>query len=501
MKKAKTSIGRKLLGSFVTMALVFGMLPGMLTTADVEEDASTDGVVSVDVTPSSNVTASAPATIEGITLSVPRGQSEGIQMPNMAYNGKRFQVARNNTSSFNFSINDRAGFANGQIVKIEIAVSSVTGISSHGGTEGWDGDLAAGTFTWAGDAAKSVDLTFTGNNSYTHRVAFTAITVYVEVPVTSVAITGVPAGPVVVGQTVELGVQVQPSNTTYSSFDIECSDNASFELIVDEGVATLYVTIEAEGIVSISASLGGVADENYIFAYQPVDSVGIAPESLELTTEDDPATVIVYTEPETDVYDVEWSIGDESVATIDVAEDALSAVVTPIGVGETTITAVFYSVEYEDGLELTCAVSVTEPEPEPGPEPAPEEPALTPEQIQRMAVEHFVERLYVEALALGRQFDKNGRDAWADILMAGGSASAVARGFFGSQEFLNRNLTNEEFVTILYKVFYDSVPETGSYTNYVDALYNGMMTRSEVIDNFVSSYEWASFCARYAVNV
>ncbi|MBO6192622.1 MAG: DUF4214 domain-containing protein [Clostridiales bacterium] len=501
MKKAKTSIGRKLLGSFVTMALVFGMLPGMLTTADVEEAPSTDGVVQVNVTPSSNVTASAPATIGGITLSVPSGQSEGISMPDGLYNGKRFQVALGNTSKFNFSINEEAGFASGRIVKIEIAVSSVTGISSHGGTEGWDEDLAAGTFTWAGDAAQSVELSFTGNLNIfaAHRVAFTAITVYVEVPVTSVAITGVPAGPVAVGQTVELGIQVEPSNTTYSSFDIECSDNASFELIVDEGVATIKVTIEAEGSVSISASLGGVSGEGYILAYQPVDSVGIAPESLELTTEDDPATVIVYTAPETDVYDVEWSIGNESVATIDVAEDALSAVVTPVGVGETTITAVFYSVEYEDGLELTCAVSVTEPEPEPGPEPAPEEPALTPEQIQRMAVEHFVERLYVEAL--GRQFDKNGRDAWADILMAGGSASAVARGFFGSQEFLNRNLTNEEFVTILYKVFYDSVPETGSYTNYVDALYNGMMTRSEVIDSFASSYEWASFCARYAVNV
>ena len=127
------------------------------------------------------------------------------------------------------------------------------------------------------------------------------------------------------------------------------------------------------------------------------------------------------------------------------------------------------------------------PDPEPVTPSDTPAPVITPEQIQRMAVEHFVERLYVEAL--GRQFDKNGRDAWADILMAGGSASAVARG------------TNEEFVTILYKVFYDSVPQTGSYTNWVDALYNDTMTRSELIDNFISSYEWASFCARYGVNV
>ena len=139
------------------------------------------------------------------------------------------------------------------------------------------------------------------------------------------------------------------------------------------------------------------------------------------------------------------------------------------------------------------------PDPEPVTPSDTPAPVITPEQIQRMAVEHFVERLYFEAL--GRQFDKNGRDAWADILMAGGSASAVARGFFGSREFLNRDLTNEEFVTILYKVFYDSVPQTGSYTNWVDALYNDTMTRSELIDNFISSYEWASFCARYGVNV
>ena len=140
------------------------------------------------------------------------------------------------------------------------------------------------------------------------------------------------------------------------------------------------------------------------------------------------------------------------------------------------------------------------PDPEPVTPSDTPAPVITPEQAREMTIRHFVERIYL--IALNRSYDVTGRDNWVDqITDNNASGSDIARGFFGSPEFLNRDLTNEEFVTILYKVFYDSVPQTGSYTNWVDALYNGTMTRSELIDNFISSSEWASFCARYGVNV
>ena len=296
---------------------------------------------------------------------------------------------------------------------------------------------------------------------------------------------------------------------------------------LDDDLAPFSIVIDPEDGVSVITSTGqkrggrmdGVTSiEVYGYA-NTVDVTGVElnHDSLSLEVGETYDLVAEITPDDATDTTVTWSSDDEQVATVD-----NDGVVTAVAAGTTTITvtATNGTDVTSDDKTATCTVTVTDsdtPTPDPDPDtptpdpdpvtPDPEPvtpsdtpaPVITPEQIQRLAVEHFVDRLYVECL--GRTYDKTGRDAWADVLMAGGSASAVARGFFGSPEFLNRDLTNEEFVTILYKVFYDSVPQTGSYTNWVDALYNDTMTRSELIDSFISSYEWASFCARYGVNV
>jgi hypothetical protein len=60
-----------------------------------------------------------------------------------------------------------------------------------------------------------------------------------------------------------------------------------------------------------------------------------------------------------------------------------------------------------------------------------------------------------EEMVDGRTYDVTGRDYWTSQIMAGGSATAVVKGFIGSQEFIGKNVGNEDFVKILYKVFFN----------------------------------------------
>lgn len=124
--------------------------------------------------------------------------------------------------------------------------------------------------------------------------------------------------------------------------------------------------------------------------------------------------------------------------------------------------------------------------------------ALTPEQQREMTVTNFVERLY--NTALNREYDVEGRDYWLNkLLNEGGSGSAIAAGFFGSQEFIARDLNDEEFVEVLYRVFLDRTPEEAGLENWTDALANGA-SRDQVINGFANSTEWTNTCARFLVN-
>lgn len=125
-------------------------------------------------------------------------------------------------------------------------------------------------------------------------------------------------------------------------------------------------------------------------------------------------------------------------------------------------------------------------------------PVVSAEQSRVMTVSNFVERLYLTAL--NRSYDVTGRDYWVDqITNKDASGSAIARGFFNSQEFIARELDNEEFVNILYRVFFDREPDTQGFANWINALENGA-TRSEVINGFTGSTEWTSMCARFGIN-
>lgn len=128
----------------------------------------------------------------------------------------------------------------------------------------------------------------------------------------------------------------------------------------------------------------------------------------------------------------------------------------------------------------------------------PDEPVYTPEQLREMNITHFVDRLYL--VALGRAYDVDGRNNWANLLLVNGnSGSDIVYGFLNSQEFIGKNLSDEEYITILYRIFFDREPDAEGMANWKNALAGGA-TRNDILRGFADSPEWLAYCARYQVN-
>jgi lysophospholipase L1-like esterase len=116
---------------------------------------------------------------------------------------------------------------------------------------------------------------------------------------------------------------------------------------------------------------------------------------------------------------------------------------------------------------------------------------------QNSGVEGFVTRLY--ETCLGREPDPAGFESWVNNLVtekvSGGQA---AYGFMFSEELINRNLNNDEFLVIMYKAFFDRPSDPGGYANWMGLLNSGS-SREFVFSNFVNSTEFSNICAQYGI--
>jgi hypothetical protein len=113
-------------------------------------------------------------------------------------------------------------------------------------------------------------------------------------------------------------------------------------------------------------------------------------------------------------------------------------------------------------------------------------------------VEVFVTRFYQECL--GREPEQAGLNNWVNALENGSLSGAdIANGFIFSQEFINRNTANEEFVTILYRAFFDREPDTGGYNGWLNFLSSGK-SREFVLDGFIYSKEFENLCDSYGID-
>ena len=109
----------------------------------------------------------------------------------------------------------------------------------------------------------------------------------------------------------------------------------------------------------------------------------------------------------------------------------------------------------------------------------------------------FVDRIYLSVL--GRPSEDAGRQYWVNGIENGTlSPSDVALTILNSQEFVGRNLNNEQYVTALYQAFLNRDPDAQGLANWVNALNNGV-SRQDIARGFASSAEWSLICQYYGL--
>ena len=122
---------------------------------------------------------------------------------------------------------------------------------------------------------------------------------------------------------------------------------------------------------------------------------------------------------------------------------------------------------------------------------------LTAPMDQNEGVTKFLVRCY--RLCLGREADADGLNAWCNQILTGkNTAKEAAHGFVFSDEFKKKNLSDEEYIRTLYRVFMDREADGAGLDSWMRVLKNGQ-SREHVFNGFADSNEFREICAEYGV--
>lgn len=113
-------------------------------------------------------------------------------------------------------------------------------------------------------------------------------------------------------------------------------------------------------------------------------------------------------------------------------------------------------------------------------------------------IEGFVYRLY--NVALLRDAEEAGLADWMNRLQTGEeNAAEVARGIFFSEEFLQKNYTDEQYVEFLYRTLFGRKSDIAGKENWLNCLENGV-SREYVYHGFAESEEFTGLCDNFGVS-
>ena len=99
----------------------------------------------------------------------------------------------------------------------------------------------------------------------------------------------------------------------------------------------------------------------------------------------------------------------------------------------------------------------------------------------------FTARMYTKAL--GRSYDVAGLNDWTNRYITGKAKIwDIAYGFIFSQEFLDKKLSDSDYVDTLYRTFFDREADADGKADWVNQLKNGV-SRETVLNGFVESAE------------
>ncbi len=120
-------------------------------------------------------------------------------------------------------------------------------------------------------------------------------------------------------------------------------------------------------------------------------------------------------------------------------------------------------------------------------------------KVDEKAVREFVSRLYYIALER-TEIDQAGLDNWTNNLIAKKiSGGQVGFEFITSQEFKNKNYSDEVFVEKMYKVFLGRDSDPQGKENWMKALKNNQ-SRESVAAGFANSVEFENICKDYGID-
>lgn len=124
---------------------------------------------------------------------------------------------------------------------------------------------------------------------------------------------------------------------------------------------------------------------------------------------------------------------------------------------------------------------------------------LNPTPDQEKQLKAFIVRLYVNVLSR-RSYTDSEVDYWYQKLVSKESTGAdVAWGFFFSNEFKEKGLSDEEYVDVLYQVMFDRTGAENERKYWTDKLEIGL-SREYVYVGFANSNEFMQVCNDYGVN-
>jgi len=112
-------------------------------------------------------------------------------------------------------------------------------------------------------------------------------------------------------------------------------------------------------------------------------------------------------------------------------------------------------------------------------------------------VSAFVTRFY--QTCLNRLPDPGGLASWTNGLLSGSLTGAqVANGFIFSDELISKNLSNDQFLNIMYSSFFNRLPDPGGQADWLSVMSRGT-SRQYVLAGFVNSDEFRSLCEKYSI--
>ena len=103
---------------------------------------------------------------------------------------------------------------------------------------------------------------------------------------------------------------------------------------------------------------------------------------------------------------------------------------------------------------------------------------------------------------LKREPDEEGLENWTTLLVNGGTAADLTKGFVFSPEFQNQNVNKEDFVECLYSTYLQRNSDAAGKQSWVQQLPTMSWSEKEnVIKGFLYSQEYRELCEKYGIDI